>query len=351
MPNVAENSMPELAVLVDAARNIVFTAKRENTLGALTLKTVRKQVERDLSLKDGTLDREDLRGALKQATTTALQEDPPPYHEGEDKVKPPSNIQLDTKPTATPERASSKNRTAQKEETLKNTTKSNLHKSSITVDTDTEDENIKNKVIHTKKQSTPSKGKRKISVRAEKSESEQSMADSGPSKKKRRTSKPLQIVSKVPSQSSKRGHSTPISASDTPQDETPEDTVARLKKLVATCGSRKQWAKVFADMPEPQKQIEELHQILNKMGMKRPYTIEQAKQVKRQREIQRELAAVIEFEKKAGVSGSRRKGKRAELDTESENNDESEEEKSEEEKAPASKKIMQYLAQQGVEGD
>ena len=50
--------------------------------------------------------------------------------------------------------------------------------------------------------------------------------------------------------------------------------------------------KVFADISEHEKQIEILHEILDKLGMKRPYTMEQARQVKGSRELQRELGMV-----------------------------------------------------------
>jgi len=76
-----------------------------------------------------------------------------------------------------------------------------------------------------------------------------------------------------------------------------EETVNRLKSIVAACGVRKVWKKEFEDLDKPSQQIKRLHEILRDLGMPSRYSLEKAKTIKEQRELAQELKDVQEFEK------------------------------------------------------
>ncbi|KIK92529.1 hypothetical protein PAXRUDRAFT_829858 [Paxillus rubicundulus Ve08.2h10] len=76
-----------------------------------------------------------------------------------------------------------------------------------------------------------------------------------------------------------------------------EETVNKLKSIVAACGVRKVWKKEFEGLDTPSQQIKRLHEILRDLGMPSRYSLEKAKTIKEQRELAQELKDVQEFEK------------------------------------------------------
>lgn len=74
-----------------------------------------------------------------------------------------------------------------------------------------------------------------------------------------------------------------------------EATIKRLKSFVAACGVRKVWSKVFENIDVPAQQIKMLREILAELGMTGRLSLEQAKRIKENRELAKELEDVRSF--------------------------------------------------------
>ncbi|KZV96400.1 hypothetical protein EXIGLDRAFT_733322 [Exidia glandulosa HHB12029] len=122
-----------------------------------------------------------------------------------------------------------------------------------------------------------------------------------------------------------------------------EEEIKRLKSFVVACGVRKVWSKEFKDMDKPSQQIAHLKRMLAELGMSGRLSMEKAKSIRAQRELQKELQDVVEFDRKRG-SGARRgleakAAKPKQAASESENDEEDEDE----EVRPARKKLHQSI--------
>ncbi|KAN0109130.1 hypothetical protein V8E52_009652 [Russula decolorans] len=80
-----------------------------------------------------------------------------------------------------------------------------------------------------------------------------------------------------------------------------EETIKRLKSLVVACGVRKQWARELDGM-NVNAQIAHIRKILSDLGMVGRPSMEQAREIRAQRELAQELDDVQKFER-AIVSG------------------------------------------------
>ncbi|EPT01092.1 hypothetical protein FOMPIDRAFT_1059975 [Fomitopsis schrenkii] len=85
-----------------------------------------------------------------------------------------------------------------------------------------------------------------------------------------------------------------------------EETIKRLKSFVVACGVRKQWAKEFKGLDRPSEQLRRLKQILSDLGMTGRMSLEQAKAIRAKRELAQELEDVQNFEKSVVSAGSTR---------------------------------------------
>ncbi|KAF8573754.1 hypothetical protein K439DRAFT_1665684 [Ramaria rubella] len=363
--------MPPVSDLVQMARNIVFKSKRDNNLSSLTVKIVRKQIEREFNLTEGSLDKEEFKHPIRDAVNKALAEDIPA-------VIPPaiSSLKRDRSP-----------------EDVDGSESSARQKAKRRISQPAKEAGAR--------EHEASKTKRRVvKSRAMVESDEESTADAGPAPDKSASSARLQRDNRDKPRLPKSGFkSTPAirspegntEASDLSDDELPkkkgtkrkskggdngkttkstkdkepanvsdqdEQTIKRLKSYVSACGLRKVWSKEFADLPQPRQQIRHLKAILTDLGMTGRLSMDQAKAIKRKRALARELNDVIEFERKAGVSRSRQrqesKAKRTmgELDTDSEVGESSEEEEEEVgKKSTASGSIMAYLANQSSDDE
>ncbi|KAG6910917.1 hypothetical protein DXG01_006600 [Tephrocybe rancida] len=105
-------------------------------------------------------------------------------------------------------------------------------------------------------------------------------------KKKARTS-----GEKLPAKKAVKGNSKGESSSGKH-----EETIKKLKSFVNACGVRKPWIKIFKDIPKPTQQITKLREILTDLGMTGRMSLEQAKRIKADRELAKELEDVQSFE-------------------------------------------------------
>jgi len=142
-----------------------------------------------------------------------------------------------------------------------------------------------------------------------------------------------------------------------------EDTIKRLKSLVVACGVRKQWARELAGMDTTNVQIAHIRKILSDLGMVGRMSMEQAREIRAQRELAQELDDVQKFER-AIVSGKpfktesprRRVAKRDGDSAEDPNNDSDSGSESVSEREPpkvnnARRSIMAFLQDQSSDDD
>ncbi|KAL5513114.1 hypothetical protein ACEPAH_3512 [Sanghuangporus vaninii] len=74
-----------------------------------------------------------------------------------------------------------------------------------------------------------------------------------------------------------------------------EEQIKKLKSLVVACGVRKVWSKELRDCETPASQIAHLRNLLSSLGMRGRFSLEQAKLIKRKRDLEKEMADVQEF--------------------------------------------------------
>ncbi|KZS94335.1 hypothetical protein SISNIDRAFT_38041 [Sistotremastrum niveocremeum HHB9708] len=82
-----------------------------------------------------------------------------------------------------------------------------------------------------------------------------------------------------------------------------EEQLKKLKSFVLACGVRKVWAKEFKDIRSTRQQIAHVKRILADLGMNGRLSLNQAKQIKEQRELMKDLEAVQEYDRLRGSGG------------------------------------------------
>jgi len=127
----------------------------------------------------------------------------------------------------------------------------------------------------------------------QKSDSEMSPVDEPPKKKARSKSKNSE-AEKSGGKSKRSKQSNNVLSKD-------EETIKRLKSLVVACGVRKQWARELSGL-NASAQITHIRKILGELGMAGRLSLEQAREIRAQRELAQELDDVQKFER-AIVSG------------------------------------------------
>ncbi|GJJ11209.1 hypothetical protein Clacol_005441 [Clathrus columnatus] len=382
-----KNAIPELSKLIEHARNIVFKARREGTLDSLTVNGVKKQLELHWSLDGGTLNTGEYKKAIGDAVRNAVTAEIPGSDvKSELKVKEVKEQKVDKqpsedKPTSTTISSNQKTTNAPVTSPVAETSRSAsagvkkvskmpppedrgrrdfaLNITKTIVKTNERPRSNSNSVTSLKR---PFRSREYIedddeddsaitdsSGNGGKPSSEGSSESEEPERSRKRRKRSIQEVI----QKSSRKRSTGKDDNDPKISETDEATIKQLKAYVGACGVRKKWAKEFQNYPQPDQQIRRLKKILADLGMEGKYSMEKAKQIKKKRDLARELEDVIEFERKAGVSRSRRKKSGrpvGELDTETEGEDDSNESDSDgERRRPASAVIKKYLKKQTVD--
>ncbi|KAG6833502.1 hypothetical protein H0H87_006074 [Tephrocybe sp. NHM501043] len=130
------------------------------------------------------------------------------------------------------------------------------------------------------------------------------------------------------------------------------ETIKKLKSFVNACGVRKPWVKIFKDTPKPTQQIAKLREILTDLGMTGRLSMEQAKRIKAERELAKELEDVQSFEQSVlershsrTASSSRNSIRPADCDSEEAEDDV----KQRRRKMPALRSIEAFLGSQSDE--
>jgi len=133
-----------------------------------------------------------------------------------------------------------------------------------------------------------------------------------------------------------------------------EETMKKYKALIVACGVRKVWSKELAGMDSPSEQIAHLRKMLNELGMKGRFSLEQAKTIKAKREIAQELEDVKSFHDKHAHADVKSRPRRASGEKRNKPHDDSEEEEPEvsaerPRKKNATQSIMAFLGDQSEE--
>lgn len=113
----------------------------------------------------------------------------------------------------------------------------------------------------------------------------------GPSSSKQR--QPKKTTKK---RTPKAGSSKKATSSSTSPDDPLQDEIARLKKYIVACGSRKVWSKWFSSLDPPAEtpkaQAKALRQLLADLGMEGRLSMEKAKKIKEKRDFEEEMRAI-----------------------------------------------------------
>ncbi|KAJ6508985.1 hypothetical protein C8R45DRAFT_969504 [Mycena sanguinolenta] len=370
-----------ISELQQAAKEEVYDARRNGSIKDLTPRMIRRSIEKKFSLKDSILDTKDeeftdLRAQLKSAIAEAIEEDLPPAKVESSKAKTVTTTKKRKSEEVLEPKSSKKQNT--KSEKPKNTSKKFKSLETVptsdiepedpevndTADTSTELEKPpadpsgeaaktrvppaklkENRALSPKRPtSKPNSsvakskaGPSTASPEAPDSESELSVLDDEPPKKKSKTTK-SKNKNDDKSKSSKGKKATGSLSKD-------EETIKRLKSLVLACGVRRQWAKVFKDVDSPSQQIRMLKEILADLGMSGRMSLEQAKAIKEKRELAQELEDVQSF----AAAATRSKASKASQEKDEEESEE--EELPEKRKTNARKSIMDFLGDQSSDDD
>lgn len=362
-----------------ASTRAVLEGQR-HALDELTQRKTRSLVEQDLGLEAGTLDAKEYKEAIKKVVLDFIESQPsqstPAKPKSAEPERPPTPAQEDSKPKPKPKPRKSKSDDAAEDAPAKTTTKKRKRVSAKTVESDDEGggEVIEVDPPKPAKKAKPSEkpgptekafgqfmglinaemqkdmardaeaeaavGNR-ANIVTEFDSDVSSVIDQSPVKKKGRKRK-----SKSDSDTKESKKTKPVDSDE--QDSKPakakrgkkpaveldknEEEIKRLKSFVVACGVRKQWAREFKGMDKPSQQIAHLRKMLAELGMTGRLSLDKAKSIRAQRELQQEIQDVVEFDRKRG-SGAR--------DVASEP---SEDEEEEEENVKPAKKLQHSIA-------
>jgi hypothetical protein len=131
-----------------------------------------------------------------------------------------------------------------------------------------------------------------VADKGEQSESEMSIVlDEEPKPKPKKRQRGAQVAPKAPK--------TKASGDVDPD----QAEIKRLQGWLIKCGIRKMWHRELAACETPKAKINHLKKMLEDAGMKGRYSIEKARQIRDERELQADLEAVKEGASKWGASG------------------------------------------------
>ncbi|KAJ7175716.1 hypothetical protein C8R46DRAFT_1079247 [Mycena filopes] len=358
-----------------AAMKLVYAARRDGTLGDLTIRRIRAALALQLGLPEDTL-KSEFKSALKSAVSFATDGDLPATEvevaiqtkkrKAEEVLESPPK----RKPSAKPRKTSNSKQfksaemipTSDMEEDLEAQPEDNSAEGKPGPSRDSAKENDgtspgpKAKKITVSSVSRPSPRPSSTSKVVADSDSD---LDDGPPKKTKK-SQPKKVVadsdSELEDEPPKKPKKTkPKAAKSKEKADKPkaskgkkaselskdEETIKRLKSLVLACGVRKVWAKLFQDVDTPSQQIRMLKEILTDLGMTGRMSLEQAKSIKARRELAQELEDVQTF----AAAATRSKAKPAQ----EEKSEEEEEELPVRRKTNAYNSIQNFLRDQSDE--
>lgn len=334
-------AQPNEAQISSLVSSIVLKAKESDSLSSLTPRLVRSEVENKLELPSGTLDSPAYRAIVKRTIHDAMQREQTSGVGGKTDGKTsknPSKLKasksghsstsksIKSKEIITDsEREDEPNLSAPRRKaepgTKLDNRKEEKHARSNSKAKSSKADSKASKDISPSAKVAPSGSKRKLPPEPlarsdsdaenynttpkvssssrritdnQKSDSELSSLVDEPSKKKAR-GKPKNSEAGKPPVKSKRSKQTSHMLSKD------EETIKRLKSLVVACGVRKQWTREL-DGLNVNAQIAHIRKILSDLGMVGRPSIEQAREIRAQRELAQELDDVQNFER-AIVSG------------------------------------------------
>ncbi|KAF8997896.1 hypothetical protein BDQ17DRAFT_1362795 [Cyathus striatus] len=382
-------SVPEIHELEEAAKKIVHHAMRAGTASSLTPRIVRQELEKTLSLKQGSLDdkkyKDPLKAAIKRAadspkaTATTRLKKKRTSDEGPSKSPSTSRTKKAKEAVVKSDKKSISRRKVQKKDTKEYKSAEHVPTSDVEMD-EPKSEKEDDAVVESKDDradTTPRKRRKVVASDSEEDEeqepkprtevkpaskakskdedevikSESDSHDSDPPSKDRgkgkqktkakveedadKSESELSVLIDEPPKRKRKAKETkePKKTSKKSKAGTKgsaglskeEETIKRLKSLVVACGVRKVWSKVFQGIGSPQQQIKKLREILADLGMSGRMSIEQAKAIKEKRELAKELEEVQQFEKSV-VGASKRGSKAAEKESSSDSENASESE-------------------------
>ncbi|KAH9951118.1 hypothetical protein B0H21DRAFT_719639 [Amylocystis lapponica] len=362
----------DIADVLKHTRIVVAKAIDDGSVGDLTPRVVRQEVEKLMGLEGGTLDEKEYKRAVKATRTPPCA--PKAKAKATSKTEKKSASRKETKSTKTPSvrflsvasrlpgysdlsrhplnltmwtriPQPPKKRLKQESQAAKpDSTKAPKSKSHSMLVSQPKDavEHSSSSVTLVNSSSTEDVPESKAED-GNKSESEMSvLIDAPPKKTKRKDKQRPPKTKKEPTEKKGKPPAKELSKD--------EETIKRLKSFVVACGVRKVWAKEFKDLASPAEQIRRLKAILGDLGMSGRMSLEQAKAIRAKRELAQELEDVQKFEKNI-VSGpepstrTRRKGATARVQ---EASDEEEEEDDSDEEAAAAPKRRRATAHQSI---
>ncbi|KAI0246896.1 hypothetical protein BJV78DRAFT_1285976 [Lactifluus subvellereus] len=338
-PSQALLAQPDEVQISRIVFSIVSKARENDSLGSLTPRLIRSEVENELGVPSGTLDASTYKGLVKRTIHDAMHRE-----ETLGSIQPRDNktSKSGSKPKVGKSARTSVSKSIKSKKTIADSEledepmpSTSQRKANLDPSADTDEESglvrskSKAKSSATRKHTSPatkmahSGPKRRrdstplinqgdsdaeISdttpritssshrVADKKSDSEMSsLVDEPPKKKGRGKSKIQTPEAAKPEAKSKRSKqpSQPLSKD--------EETIKRLKSLVVACGVRKQWARELNGL-NTSAQVAHIRKILSDLGMVGRMSMEQAREIRARRELAQELDDVQKFER-AIVSG------------------------------------------------
>ncbi|EJD48061.1 hypothetical protein AURDEDRAFT_136462 [Auricularia subglabra TFB-10046 SS5] len=342
---------------------------QKHALDELTQRKTRSLVEQDLKLEAGALDTKEYKDAIKKVVMDFIESHPaqssPPKPKPAAAEPPPAPAPAQEEPKPKPKPKPRKSKADDAEDAPAKPTKKRKRVSAKTVDSDDElggGEVIEVELPKPAKKAKPSEkpgptekafgqfmglinaemqrdmardaeAEAAVSTRAnivtEFDSDVSSVIDQSPIKKKGRKRKSKSQDPESKPGKAKRGKKPAVELDKN------EEEIKRLKSFVVACGVRKQWAREFKGMDKPSQQIAHLRKMLADLGMTGRLSLEKAKGIRAQRELQQEIQDVVEFDRKRG-SGAKP------LDVASEPSEDEDEE--EEEHVKPAKKLQHSIA-------
>jgi len=269
-------------------RDIVLKARRENNLKSLTKRSVRDEIEAQLSLSPGSLNpyKVILSRVIENAQVEKLE--PHDHAVGPSNEKTKKRKLEEARSGHTPQKMKDANKDPENE--LSGTVQSSSNHKSESEMSSVIDE-LPKKKRKSKPKDVSNKSKREAgsasreSVTAHGSDAEVSTVEDAEPKKRARKSETSKVIDKD------------------------GETIKKLKSFVVACGLRKVWSKEFKNYPTPRQQISRLKEILKELGMPSRPSMTEAKKIRERREIMQDVEAAKEYEKLRGAKSDKSKSR------------------------------------------
>ncbi|EJU03620.1 hypothetical protein DACRYDRAFT_105783 [Dacryopinax primogenitus] len=301
--------MPTVEQVEQVVKSIIFRAKRDDRLGYVrflyscgraetSIKSVRRQVEKELHMEEGECDR--WKGEIKLAVNWALDNDEP--EPGEEPAGEPSTSGTKgmKRKSEGGEKPAKKSRPSEdKDDGVRQPVKAGSSSEHLEGDEESGEQLLSPQKPSSKlTEDKEGEGKEPSAKKVDDSETDMSSVyDSPPAHKRSKAEK----TAKPSGERRRRRKEAP------PPSGSAEEDLARLKKFVTACGVRKQWNRELAGL-SPSEQVRHVKRLLSELGMTGRLSLDKAKKIREKRELAQEIEDVVEFEKARGMSARRTRG-------------------------------------------